>query len=889
MKKFLLSIFCCLMAFASVQAEDLTATLSFANKAQRTSFSTSKQVWEQNGIKFTNNKSASTNAIADYAKPVRLYAGSNIVVECANMTKIVFECNSSSYATALKNSIGATATTSVSSDKVTVTFAEPCSSFTVAKLTAQVRMDALTVTCAAASGGDEPDTPTLALPAVSVADKSKIALGTNITITPAGGNTVTYSVGDVSKTITEATNITADKAGVMTLSITSTCGEESANVTYTYYVKPSKPEMVAEKEWFEDELEVSIVAAEGDIYYTLDGTIPTVDEGLMYEGSFVITATTTVMAIAVVDNVESDAETVTYAKMDPNAVSFKHVASELDYANGTAVESLTFGDVTATFGKGSNSNNAPKYYTTGAAIRAYGGNTITFTGAVGVTITGVELTFGSDDGSNEISADCGTFSTNTWTGASNEVKLTIGGSTGHRRIAAIKVTYSINENVVVIATPSITPSASFVGSKTVEITNNEEGTTLYYSTNGENYDAYTGALNITETTTVYAKAVDAQGNESAVAEATYTKIEVLSIAEAKAAYDAAKADVDVAVDLTGAVVTVNNGQYLFIENETSAINLYNSGEKYAVGTKFTSGYILGKSSQYNKMHQITGAEFKNVETTTVAVEPTEVEIADIKGNNAEWEGRFVKLSGVSINVGDKTIKQGEDTYALYNRFSLTLKDAAMCDVEGIVAIFNTTEQLYISKVTPFHTLSVSAAGWATLYLDFAAAIPAEVEAYTVTEVNNGYVTLTQVEGVLPANTGIIVKADEDDYNFVASTGAAADVTGNLLSGTTKDTVIESAAYVLGVKDGIVGLYTATTNGYAEGTFLNNANKAYLPKSAGMNAASYSFRFGEGITGINELKGENAEVKAIYDLTGRRVEAITAPGIYIVGGKKVLVK
>lgn len=39
----------------------------------------------------------------------------------------------------------------------------------------------------------------------------------------------------------------------------------------------------------------------------------------------------------------------------------------------------------------------------------------------------------------------------------------------------------------------------------------------------------------------------------------------------------------------------------------------------------------------------------------------------------------------------------------------------------------------------------------------------------------------------------------------------------------------------------------------------------------------------------EVKGENGEVKAIYDLTGRRVDAITAPGIYIVNGKKVLVK
>ncbi len=43
------------------------------------------------------------------------------------------------------------------------------------------------------------------------------------------------------------------------------------------------------------------------------------------------------------------------------------------------------------------------------------------------------------------------------------------------------------------------------------------------------------------------------------------------------------------------------------------------------------------------------------------------------------------------------------------------------------------------------------------------------------------------------------------------------------------------------------------------------------------------------TGINEVKGENGKVKAIYDLTGRRIDAITAPGIYIVNGKKTLVK
>ena len=41
--------------------------------------------------------------------------------------------------------------------------------------------------------------------------------------------------------------------------------------------------------------------------------------------------------------------------------------------------------------------------------------------------------------------------------------------------------------------------------------------------------------------------------------------------------------------------------------------------------------------------------------------------------------------------------------------------------------------------------------------------------------------------------------------------------------------------------------------------------------------------------ITEVKTENGKVKAIYDLAGRKLDKITAPGIYVVDGKKVLVK
>ena len=45
---------------------------------------------------------------------------------------------------------------------------------------------------------------------------------------------------------------------------------------------------------------------------------------------------------------------------------------------------------------------------------------------------------------------------------------------------------------------------------------------------------------------------------------------------------------------------------------------------------------------------------------------------------------------------------------------------------------------------------------------------------------------------------------------------------------------------------------------------------------------------ENTTGIGELKGESGKVKAIYDLQGRKVET-PSKGIYIIDGKKVLVK
>jgi hypothetical protein len=55
------------------------------------------------------------------------------------------------------------------------------------------------------------------------------------------------------------------------------------------------------------------------------------------------------------------------------------------------------------------------------------------------------------------------------------------------------------------------------------------------------------------------------------------------------------------------------------------------------------------------------------------------------------------------------------------------------------------------------------------------------------------------------------------------------------------------------------------------------------------SAGFRFSFGdENTTAIEEVETRN-EAEEIYDLTGRKLEGITGAGIYIINGKKVLVK
>jgi len=272
--------------------------------------------------------------------------------------------------------------------------------------------------------------------------------------------------------------------------------------------------------------------------------------------------------------------------------------SEKGLDNGTAVTTIEGTIFAVTFDKGTNSN-APKYYTTGTAIRAYGGNTF-IVSSTSKTITIIVLTFGNDDGSNEITTDVGSYTSGTWTGESSSVKFTIGGSSGNRRISAITVYYKD----AAIAVPVFTlAEGTYTGAQTVEITCATTDATIMYSKDNENWTEYTEAISVASSTTVYAKAVKGT-DESNVVSATYTIIDPYASGQANNPYT-----VDQAIENTPAT---GNTDEVYVKGIVSKVDNYDSSHHSITYWISANGTTDGNQVEVYSGKGIDGANFSSI-------------------------------------------------------------------------------------------------------------------------------------------------------------------------------------------------------------------------------------------------------------------------------------
>ena len=173
------------------------------------------------------------------------------------------------------------------------------------------------------------------------------------------------------------------------------------------------------------------------------------------------------------------------------------------------------------------------------------------------------------------------------------------------------------------------------------------------------------------------------------------------------------------------------------------------------------------------------------------------------------------------------------------------------------------------------------AGYATLYNhETAGTLSSNVAVYTGKK-NGTYLTLTEQDNTIPAQTAVILKGDENYYSFTPAASAPAITGENDLLGTVVALTATGSEYVLANVGGVAGLYQALT-----GTAIP-AGKAYVIYEGSSEVKGFAFNFDDGATAIQIIEnGRQTAGSAIYNLAGQRLQKAQR-GVNIVGGKKVL--
>ena len=247
------------------------------------------------------------------------------------------------------------------------------------------------------------------------------------------------------------------------------------------------------------------------------------------------------------------------------------------------------------------------------------------------------------------------------------------------------------------------------------------------------------------------------------------------------------------------------------------------------------------------------------------------------------------LCYADINKNSSNLKEYSVTLKLYKTTKIGLSGWTTHNEKNDTYSTNQSaglDYIYIQRTgDATETVSVSDAGYATYATKYNVEVPEnnDVKVMTV-KVNddNSTITLYDVPAgkVIPANTGILVKAAQGDYNFVVTSDEGKELENNSLVAAKEAVTSDGATFFALTKmDTKVG-FAVVNNGVKI-----PAGKAYLKVPAATTAKFFSLD-GEA-TGINSVKTAKAD-GAYYTLEGVKT---TKPvkGLYIHNGKKIVVK
>ena len=262
--------------------------------------------------------------------------------------------------------------------------------------------------------------------------------------------------------------------------------------------------------------------------------------------------------------------------------------------------------------------------------------------------------------------------------------------------------------------------------------------------------------------------------------------------------------------------------------------------------------------------------------------------------NTDNENTTLLLSATSGTLTNASVELKKAEWTNYTVYMMNTTG------EGSIKFYTEsgTSRFFLDeiKIEEFEGIPVTigATGYGTLYYsDVALAVPEGVTASIVTNVEGGKITFEELSDVIPAGTGVVLNANAGDYKFMPVSSSAEAPADNMLKGSdvAEETTGGGKYYMLSLNansdPSSVGFYYAKENGEA---FTNGAHKAYLVVGSSTGAKSF-YLFNDAITdGIGAVESTrfNAQGTEIYNLNGQRVST-PQRGIYIINGKKVLVK
>ena len=495
--------------------------------------------------------------------------------------------------------------------------------------------------------------------------------------------------------------------------------------------------------------------------------------------------------------------------------------------------------------------------------------------------------------------------------------------------------------------PTITPaSQTFSAPFTATIASATQGATIYYTLDGT--DPKTSATRATYTsesitipakTTTLKACAELNGETSKVVEAvyTYTKKEPeLSFTQESitANYEGSetyintpklnnphKLEVTWSSSDQNVVADENITDGLVIANKmgtTTITATFAGNDEYKTGSvsynlivvdpnvndgsfekPFTIAEILKKTTDKNKywVKAYVVGSYDNDKVITTNNVNTNIALSDIPNASSYDKNNCIPVQLLSKG----SIKDAFNVKDNPNLIGTEIK------VYGSLArYFNQNGIKETSKISDGSKIKIAnKEGYATAYYNCAFEVPENIECGIVTTDGNDGISIDykyQVGETVPANTGIIVKANSQTSADIIFTNSTAQTpTGNLLHGSTSDEYMNAGEgnylyYKLSYNnDGEkIGFYWGAENGAA---FTNQAHKAYLaiPVTNGTSMVrGFALNDIENgtVTNINTINvNTSAKATTIYDLNGRCINNINtaAKGVYIVNGQKVLVK